>query len=315
MPLTAPLPRPQPKIDLPAISLRLHPVTGSSAIHFLQQFGSQAGEILPAHCRTIIADLYDPPTSLSSSSSYYSPPSSSSLASPSSPSSSLSSRVTPTPLPPNVPVTPATSTPSSIRRRSTGDTLPPPGFPTIHTITVFIREMDGVAYTSSSPSNPDAKEIHCSAAYFGQSNFREISGVLIHELVHVWQRDGQGSAPGGWIEGVADWVRLKAGLGAGHWRKSRPGKEQTWDAGYERTAYFLEWAEARTTAAKGFIRRVNARLAYERWGDWVWEEAGAPVDELWAGYVRSFDADGSAGAEEGGSGPAPAMPTHAVTPP
>ena len=44
----------------------------------------------------------------------------------------------------------------------------------------------------------------------------EIEGVLCHELVHVVQEDGDGSAPGWWIEGVADWVRMKAGLGAGH---------------------------------------------------------------------------------------------------
>lgn len=45
---------------------------------------------------------------------------------------------------------------------------------------------------------------------------REIEGVLCHEMVHVVQEDGEGTAPGWWIEGLADWVRLEGGLGAKH---------------------------------------------------------------------------------------------------
>ena len=45
------------------------------------------------------------------------------------------------------------------------------------------------------------------------------------------------TCPGGLIEGIADWVRLRAGLGAKHWKQEADGK---WDAGYQHTGYFLE---------------------------------------------------------------------------
>ena len=186
--------------------------------------------------------------------------------------------------------------------------LSDPSFPTIHSITIFIRPMDGVAYTQSSMIDSDAKEIHFSADYIKNSSPTEISGVLIHELVHVWQRNGKDSAPGGFIEGVADYVRLKSGLGAAHWHKSKPEKDQKWDAGYERTAWFLEWVEDETKGGKGWVKRVNVRLAKEPWGDWVWKYAGVlDVDSLWKRYIASFD-----GEQASGSGPAPAIPTHGV---
>lgn len=168
----APLPPSDSDLELPPIHLRIHPVTEAGAIHFLKTFGPKSGEILTAHCRTIIAALY--------------------------------------PL-----IEPVAD----------------PSFPTIHSITIYVRPMDGVAYTTSGMIDEHAKEIHCSSQYFAQSTFEEISGVFIHELVHVWQRNGLGSAPGGFIEGLADYVRWKAGLGAAHWKKSRPEQNQPWDAG------------------------------------------------------------------------------------
>ena len=53
------------------------------------------------------------------------------------------------------------------------------------------------------------------------------------------------------------------------------------------------------------------RLAKEEWGDWVWGEAGAEgVEDLWKGYIRSFDL--SEPAMMLGEGPPPALPTHNV---
>jgi len=53
---------------------------------------------------------------------------------------------------------------------------------------------------------------------------REINGVLVHELVHALQYSGKDSCPGGLIEGIADWVRLQAGLAPPHWKE----KPQNW---------------------------------------------------------------------------------------
>lgn len=38
-------------------------------------------------------------------------------------------------------------------------------------------------------------------------------GVCVHEMVHCWQWNAKGTCPGGLIEGIADYVRLRSGLG------------------------------------------------------------------------------------------------------
>lgn len=116
-----------------------------------------------------------------------------------------------------------------------------PGPPPIRSVTLFLRSFDGVAHTGGSHLDEEHKEVHLSTSYVagvsGESARikQEIEGVVVHELVHVFQWNGQGTCPGGIIEGIADWVRLGAGLGPPHWGK---GGER-WDQGYEATGAFL----------------------------------------------------------------------------
>lgn len=63
--------------------------------------------------------------------------------------------------------------------------------------------MPGVAHTFGSPTQ---KEIHFSLDHIRNSESRakdEILGVLVHEMVHCYQYNGQGKCPGGLIEGIA----------------------------------------------------------------------------------------------------------------
>lgn len=203
--------------------------------------------------------------------------------------------------------------------------------------------MDGVAHTTGIPLDDLHKEIHLSLSYIthvssstSQSSenaadalaklTHELTGVLVHETVHTVQNNGFGSAPGGLIEGIADFVRLRAGLGAEHWR--RPGRRNeveggyTWDAGYERTAFFLDWldnregdggqtvdaskGEAEAEAGKvgsgkgnGAVVRMNEWLRENRYeggengdgGFWT-QVCGTDVQGLWEEYLEWVEDEG-----------------------
>lgn len=61
--------------------------------------------------------------------------------------------------------------------------------PQTRSVTLILRDMDGVAYTTGSDLDSDHKEIHFSLRYIAGINpasrqTHEITGVLVHELVH-----------------------------------------------------------------------------------------------------------------------------------
>ena len=108
----------------------------------------------------------------------------------------------------------------------------------VQKVSLIVEDIGGVAFTSDN-------EIHLSARYvanYSGDERREVSGVLYHEMTHVWQWDGNGEANGGLIEGIADYMRLKAGYVPSHWVK--PGQGDRWDRGYDVTAYFLDYCES-----------------------------------------------------------------------
>ena len=66
--------------------------------------------------------------------------------------------------------------------------------------------------------------------------------LVLHELVHTIQHDGQGSCPWWVIESVADHIRLLAHLDPPHWRQPGQGRrEKGWDEAYDIGAQFLSW--------------------------------------------------------------------------
>ena len=153
--------------------------------------------------------------------------------------------------------------------------------------------MGGVAYTTGTEIDDDHKEIHFSLEYINgipsrtpSGETHEIQGVLVHEMVHCWQWTGQGSAPVGLTEGIADYVRLKAGLSPPHWKKEAGGQ---WDAGYQHTGYFLEWLEEKM--GQGSVRKINDALRDEKYEDALWEKlSGKTVIALWNEYKEELQA-------------------------
>jgi len=118
----------------------------------------------------------------------------------------------------------------------------------------------------------------------------EVLGVIRHEMVHVWQWNGVGSAPGGLIEGIADYVRLRSDLGPPHWKRSWKKEDgASWDKGYECSGYFLDWCERQY--GEGTVIRVNGRLRDREWDEdaffnWCF---GCTIKDLWKRYCDACD--------------------------
>ena len=153
--------------------------------------------------------------------------------------------------------------------------------------------MEGVAYTTGIELDDDHKEIHFSLDYIKGISSRnpgkeshEIQGVLVHEMVHCWQWNGRDTAPGGLIEGIADFVRLKAGLDPPHWKRETGGQ---WDAGYQHTGYFLDWIEEKM--GQGSVRKVNDALRVDKYDQNLWQDLfGKSVEGLWSEYQEHLRA-------------------------
>lgn len=163
--------------------------------------------------------------------------------------------------------------------------------PPTRSVTLILKEMGGVAYTTGIELDDDHKEIHFSLGYITNratavKEASEIQGVLVHEMVHCWQYFGKGECPGGLVEGIADFVRLKAGLSPTHWKRpcKRGGK---WDQGYQHTAYFLEWLEGKD--GEGAVRKINAAMVEHYKEDVFWKKHfGKGINELWEDYQETL---------------------------
>ena len=171
-----------------------------------------------------------------------------------------------------------------------------PKIPAVRSVTFVLRAMDGVAYTTGLEIDDLHKEIHLNMNYvkrYEKEPLRcrdEIIGVCTHEMVHVWQHSCERTAPGGLIEGIADYVRLKSGLAPPHWKGAKNEIGEKWDDGYQKTAYFLDWLE--NTYGDGTIARMNQTMGqckYEEDSFWTGLFGKEhTVKSLWKSYRDSF---------------------------
>ncbi|KAI8925655.1 hypothetical protein BC831DRAFT_390398, partial [Entophlyctis helioformis] len=188
-------------------------------------------------------------------------------------------------------------------------------------VRLVVRDFDGVAHTvdaaipvhgaagaagAAGNGTRPGKAIHVSVRYMASVFERvgqnvellrgEMDGVMLHEAVHVVQHNGFGSAPGWFVEGLADLVRLRGGLAPPHWTRQRGGR---WTDGYSRTAYFLDWLEpasAGTGTRTGIGQRVqqlNATLAMQPWTRSLFEQqmqipAGHTMASMWDRFQASL---------------------------
>ena len=157
--------------------------------------------------------------------------------------------------------------------------------PGTRSVTFVLRPYQGLAYTTGIDLDEDHKEIHINLDYLAKLKGdprHEILGVICHELVHCFQWAAEGTCNGGLIEGIADYVRLNAGLSAKHWRQEAKGK---WDGGYQHTGYFLQYLEDRF--GSGTIKKINQGLRVGKYDEKKLFGTccgGKEVDELWKDY-------------------------------
>ncbi|XP_039046301.1 uncharacterized protein LOC120186455 [Hibiscus syriacus] len=99
-----------------------------------------------------------------------------------------------------------------------------------------------IAVTSNDKINVSAKSME---SLTGEQLKRSFNGLLYHEMAHVWQWNGNGQQGddhlGGLIEGITDFVRLKADYVPDG--RPRRGDGEHWYKGYAVTAWFLDYCE------------------------------------------------------------------------
>ncbi|KAJ9108592.1 hypothetical protein QFC19_002308 [Naganishia cerealis] len=151
------------------------------------------------------------------------------------------------------------------------------------TITLSLKHIEGLADTQGDTITLSLPWI---SSWATKSDLAaatlEFQGVITHELVHVMQYDGEGSASWWWIEGLADYVRWKLDLAPPHWGKR--GEGDSHEDGYSTTAHFLDWLSERKLS-QHLVQEINARLMAQGWKEeWFEELTGLPVKTLWDIY-------------------------------
>lgn len=108
----------------------------------------------------------------------------------------------------------------------------------------------------------------------------ELAGILVHEMVHVYQNDR--NAPGGLIEGIADYVRAELGYAM---YDVRFDGSKRWDSGYKHTAGFLRYLDE--NRKKGAVRLINNAAAMG-YSEQLWNDIfGSSVETLYREFVKS----------------------------
>ena len=84
---------------------------------------------------------------------------------------------------------------------------------------------------------------------------------------------------------IIDWVRLNAGLSPPHWKREAGEK---WDAGYQATAYFLDWIEGRY--GDGSIRELNEGMKDKEYDEHIFKDVtGRKISKLWKLYKEHLE--------------------------
>ncbi|KAH6766828.1 hypothetical protein C2S52_017811 [Perilla frutescens var. hirtella] len=111
----------------------------------------------------------------------------------------------------------------------------------------------------------------------------QFTSILYHEMTHIFQWAGEGTAPGGLTEGIADYVVMKSKFyNEGY---STPGEGSRWDEGYGVTARFLEYCDS---LREGFTAELNKMMRKVYKEEYFNQLLGKSVDQLWRDYKAKY---------------------------
>ncbi|CAH1452815.1 unnamed protein product [Lactuca virosa] len=150
----------------------------------------------------------------------------------------------------------------------------------VPTMTIYIVEYKG-AEAIAYGDNINVSSVYLEG-YEGDLKW-EFTSLLHHEITHVFQWDGEGKAPLGLVEGVADYTKLKANYAQVGFAK--PGTGNKWDQGYDFTARFLEYCDG---IVPGFVAKLNKMMRFSFDVKYFEDLTGKPVDQLWQEYKAKY---------------------------
>jgi hypothetical protein len=133
---------------------------------------------------------------------------------------------------------------------------------------------DGVAATGGN-------QVGFSATYIAGYNGNiagEINGVIAHEFTHVYQYN---RGPGWLIEGMADYVRFKAGF----FTLAQRRKGGNFDDAYRTTGFFLAWLDDQYP---NFARKLNQAMKTGASEATFETLTGLPIQALWDEYQAAI---------------------------
>lgn len=157
-------------------------------------------------------------------------------------------------------------------------------------ITIHVMPFEGVAYAFNSTDG--SKTIVISSTWLTEQQktysaypsipVANLTGTVLHEMVHALQYNGAGQCPWYIIEGIADYVRIKTGRSDPRWENTGA----TYKNGYKDCAYLLNWLDDKYP---GFVRSLNLKMKKTYNEQMVLELSGGKTwDQLFQEYSQSF---------------------------
>jgi hypothetical protein len=155
-------------------------------------------------------------------------------------------------------------------------------------INIHIYDFDGVANAGGSNLNISGRHLK---NYTNPTDaLFEYTGVLVHEITHMYQNNK--SSEGGMIEGMADFVRIRAG----YHKMNRRTAGGAWTDAYTTGGFFFSWlagpgglqTDGRVPADPDIGWAINQKIG-TTWNRSLFvDRLGKDVDTLWTEYQNAL---------------------------